>query len=146
MVFTHRPLFDLYPDWDWRTGDAAKVTDMLAPYKDVQVFYGHIHQQNIHAAGSDDAIRRAGPDVPAAGAGLTSKESPNALGFNAAIPRPRVQGRSRCRPHLPALSCTEYAADRMTPVVTIIAKKFAFMPNQVTLQHGATDYHRADVA
>ena len=25
VVFTHRPLFDLYPDWDWYTRDGAKA-------------------------------------------------------------------------------------------------------------------------
>ena len=31
VVLTHRPLFDLYPDWDWWTRDGAKVTEVLAP-------------------------------------------------------------------------------------------------------------------
>ena len=48
VVFTHRPLFDLYPDWDWHTRDGAKATDMLLPYANVTVFYGHIHQEHHH--------------------------------------------------------------------------------------------------
>jgi 3',5'-cyclic AMP phosphodiesterase CpdA len=48
VVFTHRPLFDLYPQWDWSTKDGAKVVDVLMPYKNVTVFYGHIHQENHH--------------------------------------------------------------------------------------------------
>src|SRR5262249_33725601 len=27
VVFTHRPLFDLYPQWDWATRDGAKAID-----------------------------------------------------------------------------------------------------------------------
>jgi 3',5'-cyclic AMP phosphodiesterase CpdA len=46
VVFTHRPLFDLYPQWDWATRDGAKAIDILMPYKNVTVFYGHIHQEN----------------------------------------------------------------------------------------------------
>ena len=46
IVFTHRPLFDLYPDWDWYTRDGAKAIEMLKPYSNVSVFYGHIHQEN----------------------------------------------------------------------------------------------------
>jgi len=46
VVFTHRPLFDLYPDWDWYTRDGAKAIEMLMPYLNVTVFYGHIHQEN----------------------------------------------------------------------------------------------------
>jgi len=46
VVFTHRPLFDLYPQWDWWTRDGAKAVDLLMPYKNVTVFYGHIHQEH----------------------------------------------------------------------------------------------------
>lgn len=46
VVLTHRPLFDLYPDWDWATRDGAAVMDVLMPRKNVTVFYGHIHQQH----------------------------------------------------------------------------------------------------
>jgi len=48
VVFTHRPLFDLYPQWDWSTKDGSKVVDVLLPYQHVTVFYGHIHQENHH--------------------------------------------------------------------------------------------------
>ena len=48
VIFTHRPLFDLYPQWDWATKDGSKVVDVLMPYKHVTVFYGHIHQENHH--------------------------------------------------------------------------------------------------
>ena len=51
VVFTHRPLFDLYPDWDWATRDGAAVIDALMPYQHVTVFYGHIHQENHHMTG-----------------------------------------------------------------------------------------------
>jgi len=46
VVFTHRPLFDLAPEWDWATRDGKAAIDMLMPYKNVTVFYGHIHQEN----------------------------------------------------------------------------------------------------
>jgi 3',5'-cyclic AMP phosphodiesterase CpdA len=52
VVFTHRPLFDLYPSWDWATADGAKVLALLAPLRQVTVFYGHIHQEHHHHAGS----------------------------------------------------------------------------------------------
>ena len=51
VVFTHRPLFDLYPQWDWATRDAASVINALTPYKNVTVFYGHIHQEHHHQTG-----------------------------------------------------------------------------------------------
>ncbi len=46
VVFTHRPLFDLYPDWDWYTRDGAKAIEMMMPYSNVTIFYGHIHQEH----------------------------------------------------------------------------------------------------
>ncbi len=51
VVFTHRPLFDLVPNWDWTTADGAKAIDLLMPYKNVVVFYGHIHQIHDHMTG-----------------------------------------------------------------------------------------------
>jgi 3',5'-cyclic AMP phosphodiesterase CpdA len=51
VALTHRPLFDLYPQWDWATRDAAAVIDLLMPYQNVTVFYGHIHQEHHHLTG-----------------------------------------------------------------------------------------------
>ena len=51
VVFTHRPLFDLYPDWDWATRDGKAVIDALMPYQHVTVFYGHIHQEHHQMTG-----------------------------------------------------------------------------------------------
>ena len=48
VVLTHRPLFDLYPQWEWATADGAKALDVLFPYRNVTVFYGHIHQEHHH--------------------------------------------------------------------------------------------------
>ena len=51
VVFTHRPLFDLYPQWDWATRDGADAVALLMPHKNVTVFYGHIHQEHHHMTG-----------------------------------------------------------------------------------------------
>lgn len=51
VVLTHRPLFDLYPQWDWATKDGAKVIEALTPFSNVTVFYGHIHQENHTTTG-----------------------------------------------------------------------------------------------
>jgi 3',5'-cyclic AMP phosphodiesterase CpdA len=48
VVLTHRPLFDLYPDWDWATADGAEALALLMPHRNVVVFYGHIHQEHHH--------------------------------------------------------------------------------------------------
>lgn len=51
VVFAHRPLFDLYPQWDWATKDGAKAIDILTPYENATVFYGHIHQEHHQMTG-----------------------------------------------------------------------------------------------
>jgi Icc-related predicted phosphoesterase len=51
VVFTHRPLFDLAPRWDWATRDGAKAVELLMPFQNATVFYGHIHQENHHMTG-----------------------------------------------------------------------------------------------
>ncbi|HEY6864581.1 MAG TPA: metallophosphoesterase [Burkholderiales bacterium] len=51
VVLAHRPLFDLYPQWDWATRDGAQAMEILMPHRNVTVFYGHIHQENHHTTG-----------------------------------------------------------------------------------------------
>jgi 3',5'-cyclic AMP phosphodiesterase CpdA len=51
VVLTHRPLFDLMPQWDWATRDGADVIATLMPYENVTVFYGHIHQEHHQMTG-----------------------------------------------------------------------------------------------
>jgi 3',5'-cyclic AMP phosphodiesterase CpdA len=51
VVFTHRPLFDLYPEWDWATRDGKAAIDLLMPHENVTVLYGHIHQENHFMTG-----------------------------------------------------------------------------------------------
>jgi len=51
VVLTHRPLFDLAPAWDWATRDGKQAVDLLLPYPNVTVFYGHIHQEHHQMTG-----------------------------------------------------------------------------------------------
>jgi 3',5'-cyclic AMP phosphodiesterase CpdA len=51
VVLTHRPLFDLYPQWDWATRDGARAIELLTPHRNVTVFYGHIHQEHHRMTG-----------------------------------------------------------------------------------------------
>jgi hypothetical protein len=52
VVFTHRPLFDLRPDWEWFTSDGDDVMNLLAPYDNVTVLYGHIHREHEQRVGN----------------------------------------------------------------------------------------------
>jgi 3',5'-cyclic AMP phosphodiesterase CpdA len=51
IVFTHRPLFDLKPEWEWFTSDGDEVMNTLAPYENVTVLYGHIHRHDVRQVG-----------------------------------------------------------------------------------------------
>jgi hypothetical protein len=52
VVFTHRPLFDLMPEWEWFTRDGDEVMKLLAPFENVTVLYGHIHREDRHVEGT----------------------------------------------------------------------------------------------
>ena len=51
VVFAHRPLFELAPQWDWWTKDGAPALEILARHDPVTVFYGHIHQEHHRVSG-----------------------------------------------------------------------------------------------
>jgi 3',5'-cyclic AMP phosphodiesterase CpdA len=51
VVFAHRPLFDLFPAWEWSTEDGAQALAILQTHPMVSVFYGHIHQEHRHQTG-----------------------------------------------------------------------------------------------
>jgi Icc protein len=44
VVFTHIPLWALYPDWGWGTDDAGQALALLKRFGSVTVLNGHIHQ------------------------------------------------------------------------------------------------------
>ena len=48
VLFTHRPLFDLKPEWEWFTSDGDDVLNALAGYENVTILYGHIHTDHHH--------------------------------------------------------------------------------------------------
>jgi hypothetical protein len=51
VVFTHRPLFDLKPEWEWFTSDGDQVMELLKPFENVTVLYGHIHREHEQTIG-----------------------------------------------------------------------------------------------
>jgi hypothetical protein len=44
VVFTHIPLWSVYPDWGWGTEESAQALALLARFGSVTVLNGHIHQ------------------------------------------------------------------------------------------------------
>jgi 3',5'-cyclic AMP phosphodiesterase CpdA len=54
VLFTHRPLFDLKPEWEWFTDDGDAVMNLLARFENVTVLYGHIHRADHRRIGHAD--------------------------------------------------------------------------------------------
>lgn len=52
VVFSHIPLYDLYPKWGWATADSAKLLSLLSRFASVTVLSGHIHQVIQHNEGN----------------------------------------------------------------------------------------------
>ncbi|MEU6572660.1 metallophosphoesterase [Streptomyces sp. NPDC046805] len=44
VVFSHIPLFAMYPQWGWSTDDALKVLAYLRRFSSVTCLNGHVHQ------------------------------------------------------------------------------------------------------
>lgn len=44
LVFTHPPLYHYYRPWNFWTEDAPDAHAILKPFRNVQVFHGHVHQ------------------------------------------------------------------------------------------------------
>lgn len=44
IIFSHNPLFDYYPPWNFWVRDWRQVNEVLAPYTNVTSIHGHVHQ------------------------------------------------------------------------------------------------------
>lgn len=44
VVFSHIPLFAMYPQWGWSTDDALQVLNLLKRFASVTALNGHVHQ------------------------------------------------------------------------------------------------------
>jgi 3',5'-cyclic AMP phosphodiesterase CpdA len=52
VIFSHIPLYDLYPKWGWATADSAQLLSLLSRFDAVTVLTGHIHQVIEHNEGN----------------------------------------------------------------------------------------------
>jgi len=44
IVFTHMPLWNVYPEWGWGTDDSAEALSYVRRFGSVTVLNGHVHQ------------------------------------------------------------------------------------------------------
>ena len=84
VVLTHRPLFAMYPQWDWDTRDGARAIEMLMPFRNVTVFYGHIHHEHHQMTGHIAHHAAMSTMFPLGAKGAVEKKTQ--LPWNAAAP------------------------------------------------------------
>ena len=44
VIFSHNPLYEYYPPWNFWVRDWREVNDVLKPYGNVTNIHGHVHQ------------------------------------------------------------------------------------------------------
>jgi len=76
VVFAHRPLFELYPSWDWTTQDGGQAIELLSGHKNVTVFYGHIHQEHHFKTGNIEHHASRSLIFPLPAPGSVPKKAP----------------------------------------------------------------------
>lgn len=56
VVFTHSPLWDYYPRWNFQTEDAPQIRDILKKFERVMSFHGHVHQTVYNKIGNMGSV------------------------------------------------------------------------------------------
>jgi len=69
VVLAHIPLWPIYPQWGWTTGDAEQAFAYLKPFGSVTVLNGHIHQvvQKVEGKATFQTAMSTAFPQPAAG-------------------------------------------------------------------------------
>jgi 3',5'-cyclic AMP phosphodiesterase CpdA len=52
VIFTHGPLWDYYPRWNFQTSDAPEIREILSKFAHVMSFHGHVHQTVYNKIGN----------------------------------------------------------------------------------------------
>jgi 3',5'-cyclic AMP phosphodiesterase CpdA len=56
VVFTHSPLWDYYPRWNFQVSNSKEIRDILAKFTNVMAFHGHVHQTVFNRIGNMASI------------------------------------------------------------------------------------------
>jgi 3',5'-cyclic-AMP phosphodiesterase len=56
IVFSHNPLYEYYPAWNFWVRDWREVNEVLKPYTNVTNIHGHVHQVLYNEIGSMRSI------------------------------------------------------------------------------------------
>lgn len=76
VIFSHIPVYDLYPTWGWATADSVQLLSLLARFSSVTVLSGHIHQVIQHTEGNIRFHTAAGTAYPLPAPGKADKPGP----------------------------------------------------------------------
>ncbi|MBV8196713.1 MAG: metallophosphoesterase [Candidatus Eremiobacteraeota bacterium] len=79
VVFTHVPLYALYPQWGWTTEDGTKALALLKRFERVTILNGHIHQVVTHEEGNIRFASAAATAYPQPKPGAAPKPGPVTL-------------------------------------------------------------------
>jgi 3',5'-cyclic AMP phosphodiesterase CpdA len=52
VIFTHSPLWDYYPRWNFQTKDAPQIREILSKFEKVIAIHGHVHQVVYNRTGN----------------------------------------------------------------------------------------------
>lgn len=64
VVFSHSPLWDYYPRWNFQTVDAPQIRDILAKFVNVQSYHGHVHQTVYNKIGNMSSVGQLSTSWP----------------------------------------------------------------------------------
>jgi plastocyanin/predicted phosphodiesterase len=143
VVLAHRPLFDLYPAWEWATRDGAKAVAILSGYDNVTVFYGHIHQEHHQMTGriAHHSARSLIFPLPAPGAAPKRAPLPwdptsptHGLGYRSVEPAGAVGYRIAELGPASSAAATVDRTGEDDAVVRVSARRFEFTPSTIRLR------------
>lgn len=64
IIFSHTPLYEYYPPWNFWVRDWREVHEILAPFKNVTNVHGHTHQVLYHEDGNKRFIGQLATSWP----------------------------------------------------------------------------------
>ncbi len=56
VIFTHSPLWDYYPRWNFQVSDSKQVRDILGKFVNVMAYHGHVHHTVYNKIGNLTSI------------------------------------------------------------------------------------------
>jgi len=56
VIFTHSPLWDYYPRWNFQVSDSKDVRQILSKFENVMAFHGHVHHTVYNKIGNMASI------------------------------------------------------------------------------------------